>query len=62
MPAILESPEHVLSTLERDGSRRWLHPRVSPGRYWRARRITGVLLIALFAFGLWRMTQGPGDF
>jgi len=24
--------------------------------------ITFVLLIALFAFGLWRMTQGPGDF
>ena len=24
--------------------------------------ITFVLLIALFAFGIWRMTQGPGDF
>lgn len=48
MSAILESPEHVLSTLERDGSRRWLNPRVSTGRYWRARRIVGVLLIALF--------------
>ena len=24
--------------------------------------ITFVLLIALFAFGLWRMMQGPGDF
>lgn len=48
MPAILESPEHVLPTLERDGSRRWLNPRVSQGRFFRARRITGVLLIALF--------------
>jgi cytochrome c oxidase accessory protein FixG len=48
MSAILESPEHVLSTLERDGSRRWLNPRVSPGRYWHARRVVGVLLIALF--------------
>jgi cytochrome c oxidase accessory protein FixG len=48
MPAILESPEHVLSTLERDGSRRWLTPRVSPGRYFRARRIAGFMLVALF--------------
>jgi cytochrome c oxidase accessory protein FixG len=60
MPAILESPEHVLSTLERDGSRRWLHPRVSPGRYWRARRITGVLLIALFVLlPHWRVGGKP---
>jgi cytochrome c oxidase accessory protein FixG len=48
MSSLLESPEHVLSTLERDGSRRWLNPRVSPGRFWRARRIVGMLLIALF--------------
>lgn len=60
MSAILESPEHVLSTLERDGSRRWLNPRVSPGRYWRARRIVGVLLIALFVLlPHWRIGGKP---
>ena len=28
---LLESPEHVLSTLERDGSRRWMRPKLSKG-------------------------------
>ena len=60
MPDILESPEHVLSTLERDGSRRWLYPRVSPGWYWRARRVVGVLLIALFVLlPHWRVGGKP---
>ncbi len=27
--ALLESPEHVLSTLERDGSRRWMRPKLA---------------------------------
>jgi cytochrome c oxidase accessory protein FixG len=48
MHGMLESPEHVLSTMERDGSRRWLYPRLTQGRLWQARRIVGFLLIALF--------------
>src|SRR5690606_28867142 len=45
---ILEAPEEVLSTLRADGSRRWLYPTESRGRYWRRRRIVGWALIAFF--------------
>jgi cytochrome c oxidase accessory protein FixG len=38
----------VLSTLNADGSRRWLRPWVSPGRFLRRRRIAAWGLIALF--------------
>lgn len=41
--------ERVLPTLNADGSRRWLRPRLSPGRFWRARRVTAWALIVLFA-------------
>lgn len=44
----LTPDEHVLSTLESDGSRRWLFPRLSRGHYWYLRRIVGFLLIAIF--------------
>lgn len=47
-PQVLESPEHVLSTLERDGSRRWLKPRLSHGSLLMRRRIVAYLLIAIF--------------
>lgn len=46
--AFLEAEEHVLTTLEKDGSRRWLYPRLSPGKHWFSRRIVGFSLIALF--------------
>ncbi len=39
----------VLSTLEEDGSRRWLYPRVSKGQFWNARRWVAYALIALYA-------------
>lgn len=45
---LLEPPEQVLSTLNRDGSRRWLRPRVSRGRFLTARRVVGYFLIALY--------------
>jgi len=38
----------VLSTLNEDGSRRWLRPRVSKGRFLTARRIVAYALIAIF--------------
>lgn len=44
----LTPDEHVLSTLEPDGSRRWLFPRLSRGHYWHLRRIVGFALIAIF--------------
>jgi cytochrome c oxidase accessory protein FixG len=45
---LLAPNEHVLSTLEADGSRRWLHPRLAAGRFLTRRRIVAYLLIAVF--------------
>lgn len=45
---LLPPPEHVLSTLEKDGSRRWLEPRLSKGRMLTARRVVAYALIALY--------------
>ena len=47
-PSMLEPEEHVLSTLERDGSRRWLRPRLSKGKFLTYRRWVAYALIALF--------------
>jgi len=42
-------PDHrVLSTLNEDGSRHWIRPKLSRGRFLRRRRIVGYALIALF--------------
>ena len=47
--AELPTPESpVLSTLHEDGSRRWLHPRPSAGRFLSRRRIAAYALIAIF--------------
>jgi cytochrome c oxidase accessory protein FixG len=40
--------ERVLSTLNEDGTRRWLEPRTSRGAFWRRRRGVAYALIALF--------------
>jgi len=40
--------DRVLSTLNADGSRRWLRPKPSRGRYWKRRRIVAWSLIAIF--------------
>ncbi len=45
---ILQPEEHVLSTLEADGSRRWLKPRLNPGKFWWRRRVVAYVLIAIF--------------
>lgn len=42
------APERVLSTLNRDGSRRWIKPKPSSGRFLRRRRATALALILLF--------------
>lgn len=43
------SPDvQVLSTLNADGSRRWLRPKLSPGRFLNRRRAVGYFLIAFF--------------
>ncbi len=40
--------ERVLSTLNQNGSRNWLRPRLARGRFLRGRRIVGFALIAMF--------------
>lgn len=45
--------ERVLPTLNADGSRRWLRPRLSPGRFLTARRVVGWLLIVFFVAAPW---------
>ena len=45
---VLQPEEHVLSTLEADGSRRWLKPKLSKGRLLLLRRIMAYVLIAIF--------------
>ena len=47
-PSLLQAPQRVLSTLNQDGSRRWLTPKLSPGRFLLLRRIIGWALIVLF--------------
>lgn len=42
------SPERVLPTLNADGTRNRIRPRLYPGRWWSARRATGLLLMLLF--------------
>ncbi len=45
---LLPSPDHVLSTLESDGSRRWLKPKLSKGRWWQRRRLVAYVLMVVF--------------
>ncbi len=45
---MLPPEEHVLSTLEADGSRRWLKPKLNTGKLWTRRRAVAYLLILIF--------------
>ena len=45
---LLHPEGRVLSTMEQDGSRRWLYPRLSKGRFWTRRRLVGYALVALW--------------
>ena len=45
MSTLLEPEERVLSTLEKDGSRRWLSPRLSRGAFLNKRRAVAYALI-----------------
>jgi cytochrome c oxidase accessory protein FixG len=44
----LNAPGRVLSTLNEDGTRRWLRPKLSPGHFWRMRRVAAYLLMVVF--------------
>ncbi|QDV78778.1 cytochrome c oxidase accessory protein CcoG [Botrimarina mediterranea] len=45
---VLPPEERVLSTLESDGRRRWLTPRLAAGRFWSRRRVVAYALIAVY--------------
>jgi len=57
---LVENPAHEgpLSTLARDGRRRWIHPVPSRGRYWKARAALAYGLIALFVGLPWIPING----
>jgi cytochrome c oxidase accessory protein FixG len=44
----LASPDQVLTTLRKDGSRQWMRPRVSKGRFLMRRRVVAYFLMTLF--------------
>ena len=46
---VLQPEERVLSTLESDGSRRWLYPRLAKGPFWWWRRGVAYALVAIYA-------------
>jgi len=43
----------VLPTLNQDGTRRWIRPRLYPGKIWRARRVVAWALMVLFVALPW---------
>lgn len=45
---VLETPEQVLATLRKDGTRRWIRPRPSEGRFLTGRRLVAYGLMAVF--------------
>ncbi|MCA9130331.1 MAG: hypothetical protein KDB22_24755, partial [Planctomycetales bacterium] len=46
--SLLPAAEHVLSTLERDGRRRWLRPKLAQGIWWHRRRAVAYVLMVIF--------------
>ncbi|QDU55755.1 cytochrome c oxidase accessory protein CcoG [Aeoliella mucimassa] len=46
---VLQPEERVLTTLESDGSRHWIYPKLATGRFWRWRRVVAYALITIYA-------------
>ena len=53
-----EQPERVLSTLNKDGSRRWLCPHLSPGRFLKWRRVVAYALVVVYNVLPWIPING----
>lgn len=53
-----EPADRVLSTLNRDGSRRWLFPRLSAGRFLTGRRLVAYALLVLYNALPWITING----
>ncbi|MEM8873564.1 MAG: cytochrome c oxidase accessory protein CcoG [Planctomycetota bacterium] len=49
----LAPAQRVLATLEADGSRRWMYPKLSKGFWWKQRRVVAYALIAVFVILPW---------
>ncbi len=45
---VLESPEEVLTTLTKEGKRKWVYPTLSKGRFYRPRLIVAWVLLVFF--------------
>ena len=48
MSSLLQPEERVLATLNADGTRRWIDPKLIVGRFRKRRRLLGWILIAIF--------------
>lgn len=55
---LLEAPERVLSTMNPDGSRRWIRPKSAMGKWWKRRRVVAWLLMILFTAVPWMTING----
>ena len=54
-----KAPEgEVLATMREDGSRRWLRPKPSAGRFWKKRLVVAWVLMALFTITPWIRVAG----
>lgn len=56
--APIRPPDRVLSTLNKDGTRRWLYPRLSFGRFLLRRRVVAYLLLVLYNVLPWIYIAG----
>lgn len=54
----LKPEGRVLATLEEDGRRRWIRPRLAPGKWWSRRRAVAWILIVIFALLPWTHFTG----
>ncbi len=60
MTAPPAATERVLPTLNVDGSRRWIRPKPSPGKFWHRRRVVAyVLMFVFFIIPYLRMNGKP---
>jgi polyferredoxin len=58
VPPLLSPQQRVLATLNADGGRRWLKPRLTPGKWWRRRQIVAYVLLAVLLLTPWIPING----
>lgn len=55
---LVEPPERVLSTLNPDGTRRWMRPKAAMGKWWNRRRVVAWILMIMFTAIPWLKVGG----